>query len=145
MWDILQFNVSTDSETEGRGLLHPSLAPTTMPPGPNNISNLDIIVTASPEVSVNTADGGQAVPMPLYRSPTTATAESLRNTSLRDRDRDRERDPLVAPVDSLMLNTPWLWADSSQFSGNMDEVEYHDSMPVVGDVEGSAWWNLGNL
>ncbi|KAL4973308.1 hypothetical protein BDW66DRAFT_162174 [Aspergillus desertorum] len=149
MWDILQFNVSTTSETEGQGLLHPSLTPAPISPSPNDIPNLDIIVTASPDVSVNTTDGGQAVPMPLYRSPTAATTESLRNTSLRDRDRDgdgdRERDPLVAPVDSLMLNTPWLWADSSQFAGNMDDVEYHNSMPVIGDVEGSAWWNLGNL
>jgi hypothetical protein len=49
-----------------------------------------------------------------------------------------------------MLNTPWLWADSTQFVGNLDEVEYHTTngapaLPVVGDVEGSAWWNLGNL
>ncbi|KAL4900071.1 hypothetical protein BDW74DRAFT_188646 [Aspergillus multicolor] len=156
MWDILQFNVSPDSEAAGhgagagvgQGLLHPSLAPPPPQPGANDISNLDIIVTASPEVSVNTTDGGQAVPMPLYRSPTAAAAETLRSTSLRDKERVSEsvRDPLVAPVDSLMLNTPWLWADST-FGGNMDEVEYHGAMqvPVVGDVEGSAWWNLGNL
>ncbi|KAL4914515.1 hypothetical protein BDW62DRAFT_190270 [Aspergillus aurantiobrunneus] len=135
MWDILQFN-ATDQSSGSEGLLHHSLTPTSVTTGANEISTLDIIVTASPEVSVNTADGGQAVPMPLYRSPTTATTESLRNTSLRD--------TLVAPVDSLMLNTPWLWADSTQF-GNMDEVEYHSSAPVVGDIEGSAWWNLGNL
>ncbi|KAL4881651.1 hypothetical protein BJY04DRAFT_207430 [Aspergillus karnatakaensis] len=135
MWDILQFNVS--DETPGsEGLLHRSLVPTAMVTGAQEVSNLDIIVTASPEVSVNTTDGGQAVPMPLYRSPTTATAESLRQTSLRDN--------LIAPIDSLMSNTPWLWADSAQFA-NMDDVEYNNAAPVIGDVEGSAWWNLGNL
>lgn len=144
MWDILQFNVADHSS--GEGLLHHSLTPTTTPPGPNELSTLDIIVTASPEVSVNTTDGGQAVPMPLYRSPTTATAESLRTTSLRD--------PLVAPVDSLMLNTPWLWAAESGI-GNMDDVEYHGNgngtngsnsgALAPGEIEGSAWWNLGNL
>ncbi|RDW72671.1 putative C6 transcription factor [Aspergillus mulundensis] len=169
MWDILQFNVSPDSDSsddrlQSQGLLHPSLSPPALAQGAPDISNLDIIVTASPEVSVNTTDGGQAVPMPLYRSPT-AVAETLRGTSLRDtgtgKEREREsvsvsvsavRDPLVAPVDSLMLNTPWLWADST-FGGNMDEVEYHGpaatatgmQVPIVGDVEGSAWWNLGNL
>ncbi|KAI9367762.1 hypothetical protein BJX61DRAFT_526975 [Aspergillus egyptiacus] len=134
MWDILQFNVT--DQTDNEGLLHPSLIPTSITSGANEVSNLDIIVTTSPEVSVNTTDGGQAVPMPLYRSPTTATTESLRNTSLRD--------ALVAPVDSLMLNTPWLWADSAQFT-NMDDVEYHSSASMVGEIEGSAWWNLGNL
>ncbi|KAJ0423520.1 hypothetical protein BJY00DRAFT_321655 [Aspergillus carlsbadensis] len=153
MWDILQFNVSNQASGPGGGtgngtenLLHPSLTPPQPTPGPNEAtsSTFDVLVTASPEVSVNTTDGGQAVPMPLYRSPTAATAESLRTTSLRD--------PLVAPVDSLMLNTPWLWADSTQFVGNLEEVEYHangnsgaPALPVVGEIEGSAWWNLGNL
>ncbi|KAL2870911.1 putative C6 transcription factor [Aspergillus lucknowensis] len=167
VWDILQFNVadsSSSSSSSGQGgesLLHPSLAPTSATLGAADLSTLDIIVTASPEVSVNTADGGQAVPMPLYRSPTTTTttttaaaaAESLRtgssSTSLRD-------NALVAPVDSLMLNTPWLWADSGPFGGNMDEVEYQNqnqnhgpgsatAVLGLGEVEGSAWWNLGNL
>ncbi|KAL4945532.1 hypothetical protein BDV06DRAFT_26505 [Aspergillus oleicola] len=133
MWDILQYNVTDESGRET--LLHPNLTSAFASTPVNEASTVDIIVTASPEVSVNTTDGGQAVPMPLYRSPTAATAESLRTTSLRD--------PLVAPVDSLMLNTPWLWADSTQF-GNMDDVEY-SSAPMVGDIEGSAWWNLGNL
>lgn len=153
MWDILQFNVadkSPQSQSRRDALLHPSLLPSSTIPDPTEVSNLDIIVTASPEVSVNTTDGGQAVPMPLYRSPTTATAESLRTTTLRD--------PLVAPVDSLMLNTPWLWADSTQFGPGpgpgpgpgMDDVDYQQSQnqsqaPVVGEIEGSAWWNLGNL
>ncbi|PYH43005.1 putative C6 transcription factor [Aspergillus saccharolyticus JOP 1030-1] len=160
MWDILQFNVTGSDnhhhhQPAGGSLLHSSLCPPSTATAACPVSNLEIIVTASPEVTVNTTDGGQAAPaMSLCcrppnaspsPSPTAATAESLRNTSLRD--------AVVAPVDSLMLNTPWLWTDLAPAGGQLggggsanleEEIEYPNAL-AVGEVEGSAWWNTGDL
>ncbi|GAD93705.1 fungal specific transcription factor [Paecilomyces variotii No. 5] len=140
MWDILQFNCTDRSSQEipNSSILHPSLTPAGNGESAEENSILEIIVTTSPEVNVNTADGGQAVPLPLYK--TTASASSISDRSSNNGSRDR----LIAPIDSLMFNTPWLWADSAQF-GDVGDIGYHSSAPSMGDIEGSAWWDLGNL
>lgn len=140
MWDILQFNCTDRSSQEmsNSSILHPSLIPARSSESAEENSILEIIVTTSPEVNVNTADGGQAVPLPLYK--TTASASSTSDRS----DNNASRDRLIAPIDSLMFNTPWLWADSAQF-GDVGDIGYHSSAPSMGDIEGSAWWDLGNL
>ncbi|GLB11926.1 hypothetical protein AtubIFM57258_009200 [Aspergillus tubingensis] len=139
MWDILQFNV-TDRSAGGRAdgrLLHSSLAASAAGQGSEEDSTLEVIVTTSPEVTVNTADGGQAVPLPLYRTPATSKANAAATSIMRD--------TLVAPIDSLMVNTPWLWADSAPLGDMESSLGYANSGPGGGDAEFSSWWNLGNL
>ncbi|KAJ9199183.1 transcriptional regulator family: Fungal Specific TF [Paecilomyces variotii] len=138
MWDILQFSCTDkySQATSNSSILHPSLIPGGASESSEENSVLEIIVTTSPEVTVNTADGGQAVPLPLYKTTTSSTSDRSGNNTSPDR--------LIAPVDSLMFNTPWLWVDSAQF-GDVSDIGYHSSAPAVGDIEGSAWWDLGNL
>ncbi|OOF98450.1 hypothetical protein ASPCADRAFT_142691 [Aspergillus carbonarius ITEM 5010] len=139
MWDILQFRCADQSAegiSDGR-LLHPSLAMAMVGQGSDEASTLEVIVTASPEVTVNTADGGQAVPLPLYPTPATSKGNAGGKATVRDR--------LVAPIDSLMVNTPWLWTDPAPL-GDMDgSLGYDSAGPAIGDAEFSSWWNLGNL
>ncbi|GIK07275.1 hypothetical protein Aspvir_002933 [Aspergillus viridinutans] len=144
MWDILQFTCSDDSypAVPSGSLLHPSLSASATRDDAEESSTLEIIVTTSPEVTVNTADGGQGVPMPLYRAPgSSKDGDTSPATAPRSMP---PSDAVVAPIDSLMLNTPWLWADPAPF-GDVDDLDYSTSTAAVGDVEGSAWWNLGNL
>ena len=139
MWDILQFRCADQSAegiSDGR-LLHPSLAMAMVGQGSDEASTLEVIVTASPEVTVNTADGGQAVPLPLYPTPATSKGNAGGKATVRDR--------LIAPIDSLMVNTPWLWTDPAPL-GDMDgSLGYDSAGPAIGDAEFSSWWNLGNL
>ncbi|RAK95220.1 putative C6 transcription factor [Aspergillus ibericus CBS 121593] len=139
MWDILQFHC-TDQSAEGISdgrLLHPSLAMAMVEQGSEEASTLEVIVTTSPEVTVNTADGGQAVPLPLYPTPAKSKGNAGGNVMARDR--------LVAPIDSLMVNTPWLWTDAAPLGDIDGSLGYDSTGPAIGDAEFSSWWNLGNL
>lgn len=147
MWDVLQINCRHDSQSpdsslssNGGGLLHPSLTPPvtqdSLEEGP--ASTLEVIVAMSPEVTVNTADGGLAAHMPPQTSTPSSASVSPASTSM-------PQDKLLAPADSLMLNTPWLWADPAQFvdTENMGFNESESSLP---NLEGfSTWWDFGNL
>lgn len=141
MWDVLQVNCAPErQDVSSGGLLHPSLTPTVSrgTTEESSSSTLEIIVAMSPEVTVNMADGGQAAHIPPNRKTTTAMSAP---TSPGDIDL---QDKLHAPVDSLLLNTPWLWSDPSQFV-DMDNG-YQDSEPTLGNLEGfSTWWDFGNL
>lgn len=129
MWDILQFNCNVDAR-EGRtdGLLHPSLAPTVAPDEVEETSTLEIIVATSPEVTVNTADGGQTAPVSSYKTPFRSAPEEPPQNS-------GSSDIWVAPIDNLMINTPWLWADPSQFV-DIGDIPYNDLGPSIGDFDG---------
>src|SRR3569623_417238 len=102
MWDVLLINCSPSmEEAPYAGLLHPSLAPVNLRDDKDTSSStLEVIVAMSPEITVNTADGGSAAHMPPD-IPRVASASSTPNTAFGDK--------LVAPADSLMANTPWLW------------------------------------
>ncbi|KAJ5151318.1 uncharacterized protein N7482_010570 [Penicillium canariense] len=147
MWELLQINCTpTSPETSAAGLLHPSLNPAVFPEDIDNPSStLEIIVAMSPEITVNTADGGSAahVPPSLPRiSTATATATTTAPASPAS---TAPGDKLVAPADSLMANTPWLWADPSQFI-DMDNLGYPESESTLGNIDGfSTWWDFGNL
>ncbi|KAJ5084915.1 transcriptional regulator family: Fungal Specific TF [Penicillium alfredii] len=139
MWDVLQVNcIPEHHETSSGGLLHPSLTPAVAreeSEGP--ASTLEIIVAMSPEVTVNTADGGQTAHMPPHLTHIRSAPASPGSMALGDK--------LVAPADSLMTNTPWLWTDPSQFV-DMDNIGYQDSDSALGNIEGfSTWWDFGNL
>ncbi|KAH1391303.1 hypothetical protein KXW40_005949 [Aspergillus fumigatus] len=136
MWNILQFTCSDDSypAVPSGSLLHSSLSASATRNDAEESSTLEIIVTTSPEVTVNTADGGQGVPMPLYRAPNSSKDS---NTSPATAPQSMPPpDAVVAPIDSLMLNTPWLWADPAPF-GDVDDLDYSTSAPAIGDIE--AW------
>ena len=139
MWDVLQINCSPSIEEEPTaGLLHPSITPLTLPEyNDSGSSTLEVIVAMSPEITVNTADGGSAAHMPPNTIPRVASAPTSPGTAFGDK--------LVAPADSLMANTPWLWADPSQFV-DMETLGYPESESTLGNIDGfSTWWDFGNL
>lgn len=140
MWDVLQINCKPKPhEVSTGGLLHPSLTPTvsTEEADDSPTSTLEVIVAMSPNVTVNTADGGQAAHMPPNLARTSAANYSP-DLGLGEK--------LLAPADSLMTNTPWLWADPSQFVDLENSVGYADSESAFGNIEGfSTWWDFGNL
>ncbi|KIX00101.1 uncharacterized protein Z518_10238 [Rhinocladiella mackenziei CBS 650.93] len=135
MWDILQFNCIADPrEIPTAGLLDASLSPTITHGDENENSTLEIIVATSPEITINTADGGQDAPILSYRAPVSSGPESSQKTV--------SDEVSVEQADSLTLNTtPWLWADPSQFLN----MGYHDSQPAIGDTKGAAWWEVENF
>lgn len=141
MWDVLQVNCGPEpQDLSAGGLLHPSLTPAASRGDreESSASTIEVIVAMSPEITVNTADGGLAAHMP----PHMARAASNRGGSPGN---GEIQDKLVAPADSLMLNTPWLWADPTQLVDveNMNYNEPESSLPAI---EGfSTWWDFGNL
>ncbi|KAH8809401.1 hypothetical protein F5884DRAFT_734516 [Xylogone sp. PMI_703] len=138
MWNILQYDCNNNSQEILTGsLLPPSATPASDGQDIDDNSTLEIIATTSPEVTVDTADGGQAVPMPVYRATSSSAVDTPRMTAFQDR--------LIAPTDTLMFSTsPWLWADGTQFN-NVENMSYLDSEINPSDTAGSAWWDLGNL
>jgi hypothetical protein len=140
MWELLQINCTpTSQETSFTGLLHPSLSPAVFPEEVENPSStLEIIVAMSPDITVNTADGGSAAHMPPTLPPRVAPAPASPASSTAG-------EKLVAPADSLMANTPWLWTEPPQFI-DMDSLGYPESESTLGNVDGfSTWWDFGNL
>ncbi|KAJ5895010.1 hypothetical protein N7495_006701 [Penicillium taxi] len=144
MWDLLQVNCSPSSyENATGGLLHSSLTPVAIPEEmENSTTTLEIIVAMSPEVTVNTADGGSAAhvpPKPRCRPLATSLPASPASTA------EDLVEKLVAPADSLMANTPWLWADHSQYV-DLENLGFAEPESTLGNVEGfSTWWDFGNL
>lgn len=139
MWDLLQINCTpTSRDMSTAGLLHPSLTPAACPDDTENSSStLEIIVAMSPEITVNTADGGSAAHLPPNMPRMSSAPVSPASSSLGDK--------LVAPADSLMANTPWLWTDPSQFV-DLENIGYPDPETALGNIEGfSTWWDFGNL
>ncbi|CAG7931971.1 unnamed protein product [Penicillium olsonii] len=142
MWDVLQVNCKPKPhEISTGGLLHSSLTPT-VPSDEGDESptfTVEVIVAMSPNVTVNTSDGGVTAHMPpTMPRKSSGSAQSSPDLGLGEK--------LVAPVDSLMTNTPWLWADPSQFVDMENNVGYLDSESNFGNIEGfSTWWDFGNL
>lgn len=140
MWDVLQVNCGTESQgVSSGGLLHPSLTPAAFREEREEspASTIEVIVAMSPEVTVNTADGGLAAHMPPHRCSASSDITSPGSSAVQDK--------LVAPADSLMLNTPWLWADPAPFV-DMENMAYNESESSLPAIEGfSTWWDFGNL
>ncbi|KAB8211813.1 hypothetical protein BDV34DRAFT_184326 [Aspergillus parasiticus] len=136
MWDLLQINCMPEPQEMSGGLLHPTLIPAISRDDTGESScTLEVIVAMSPEVTVNTADGGQAAHM----QPSVTNMSSVQSSP----DSLAFADKVVAPADSLMMNTPWLW--TGQFP-DMDNMDYQEPESGMGNVDGfSAWWDIGNL
>ncbi|KAF5008247.1 hypothetical protein FDECE_5483 [Fusarium decemcellulare] len=133
MWGVLQFKTADLQGTCSSTLLHQSLCPTD-PEQDMQQSTLEIRVAVSPpEVTIDPVAGHNAG-LPPYRATTTVSPGGAAMGDL-----------VVAPTDSFMFNTPWLWADQSQFTG-IENTGYMVSDPSLGNAEGfSTWWNVGNL
>ncbi|CAG8138286.1 unnamed protein product [Penicillium salamii] len=142
MWDVLQVNCKPKPhEVSTGGLLHSSLTPTvhTEEGDESPTFTVEVIVAMSPNVTVNTSDGGVTAHMPpTLPRKSSGSAQSSPELGLGEK--------LVAPADSLMTNTPWLWTDPSQFVDMENNVAYPDSESNFGNIEGfSTWWDFGNL
>jgi hypothetical protein len=137
MWNILQFNCMTDSKgIPIVNLLHPSLSPSIPQDDEGENSTLEVDVATSPEIKVDTADGGQDAPSLSRRAPVSSTshpAEASRHTG------GVLYEATFEPTDNLTFNTtPWLYADPSQF------VSWLDSQ-TMSDTPGAPWWEGGTF
>lgn len=128
MWDILQFTCVSGSP----GIFTNDLAHA---PHHRDIleenSVLEIVVATSPEININTADGGQEAPTVSYKASVSPSGNPTH--------------PLISsePVplaDNLTMNTtPWLYEDSSQFTG-LGDIDLLDAQSEAGDENGMIWW-----
>ncbi|KAH6887621.1 hypothetical protein B0T10DRAFT_490102 [Thelonectria olida] len=133
MWEVLQFRFMADSqEIPSAGLLDASLTPTIAHEEVNENTTLEIIVATSPEISINTSNGGQEAPTLSYKAPTPSMGDSSWNTSYDEISAEQ--------TDSL---TPWLYADSAQFANaNIGDMGHHDSNQTMGE---DRWWEADNF
>ncbi|KAG6013626.1 hypothetical protein E4U43_007195 [Claviceps pusilla] len=135
MWNILQFNCTADSQQlASTGLLDASLASTVGREDKDETITIEIIVATSPEITVNTADGGQDAPTLSYKCTVDSSAGS----------REHAYNELSAEqADTLTFNTtPWLYADTFQFD-NMTDLVYQDARSRVGSNRERMWWDGG--
>ncbi|KEY64525.1 hypothetical protein S7711_03592 [Stachybotrys chartarum IBT 7711] len=134
MWGILQFNCMNETqEIATASLMNSSLTPSGSPETVDEASTLEIIVATAPEISINTADGGQESPTLSFKGPLHPAGGS-------SRDNDFNPDtPTMEQIDNLTFNTtPWLYADSAQL------VYTGGAGPFTSD-QGNAWWEGGNM
>ncbi|KXH30430.1 hypothetical protein CNYM01_00598 [Colletotrichum nymphaeae SA-01] len=145
MWEILQFNSTTDcQEIPTAGLLDASLTPAVPPVDTSDSSTLEIIVATSPEITINIADGGQEAPTSTYKRTHNVSSNPANSTATSSSSSSTSRaavfdPPTVEQIDSLTFNTtPWLYADPSQLVG-IGDMSYPQSEP------GNAWWEGENF
>lgn len=140
MWDILQFNCVADCEEIPPGdLLHSSIAPHIPREDLGENSTLEIDVATSPEIKIDTADGGQDAPSLSRRAHVKPDqAEAPRQPIWNE--------PSFEQSDNLTFNTtPWLYADPSQFGG-LGDLGWLDTQSTMNDSEkGAPWWEGGSL
>lgn len=128
MWDILQFTCVSGSP----GIFTNDLAraPHRRDELEDN-SVLEIVVATSPEININTADGGQEAPTVSYKSSVSPSGDPTRPL--------HATEP-VALADNLTMNTtPWLYEDSSQFSG-FGDIDLLDAQSEGGEEGAMIWW-----
>ncbi|KAL3595881.1 hypothetical protein FPOAC2_10251 [Fusarium poae] len=140
MWKILQFSTGADSqELPTAGLLNQSLVPNSMHEGDNENVTLEIIVANAPEISINTADGGQEAPALSYK------AAPLSSSQGPDSAGDTVYDDIPVYDSITLCTSPWLYADSSQFV-NITDMSCDDPQHPTNDSNrGPAWWEGENF
>jgi hypothetical protein len=132
------------------GLLDTSLTPSITTQGMgDNSSTLEIVVATSPEISINTADGGQEAPTlsfksagPLMRdSPWNNNSNSNNNSNNNTNNNNNH----CRDEETLTFNfTPWLYADSTQLFNNGD-FGYDSHSSTNGDDRAGPWWEGENM
>ncbi|KFH47071.1 hypothetical protein ACRE_021170 [Hapsidospora chrysogenum ATCC 11550] len=147
MWEILQFKFADESpEGPTAGLLGASLTPSIAREEADENSTLEIIVATSPEITINTASGGQEAPTSTlsYKGPVPSPRGSPWNSSSNSNGGIRVENA-VEQTDFLSFNfTPWLYADSAQFV-NMEDMGYDGSQSSMNESRGMAWWEGENF
>ena len=152
MWEILQLNFNEDShESSLGGLLDKTLAPTMPQEVADESTTLEIIVATSPEITIDTANGGQEAPTKSFRGfipPSNRNSPWVSSQATRPNERPSE------PSDILTFNfTPWLYADSSQLTSMGDMGDFRigdmvgdnsDTQSVLGENRSKAWWEDEN-
>lgn len=141
MWQILQFNSTEHPQgNPTAGLLDSSLSPPCPEPEPDESSTIEIIVATSPEISINTANGGQEAPtFSSYKGPVPPPRDPSWNSVRSDKYVDQNHS------DPPSLNfTPWLYADSLQLA-NLGDMGYDESQGGMGENRGMAWWEGENF
>ncbi|KAI1437100.1 hypothetical protein GGR50DRAFT_686084 [Xylaria sp. CBS 124048] len=139
MWDILQFNCMADrKEIPTVDLLHPSLAPSIPQQDLGEHSTLEIDVATSPEIKIDTADGGQDAPSLSRRANVKPNqAEASRQAVWNE--------ATLEPSDNLTFNTtPWLYANPSQFV-SLGDLGWLETQSTISDTGGAPWWEGGTL
>ncbi|RWA14804.1 hypothetical protein EKO27_g298 [Xylaria grammica] len=138
MWDILQFNCVTDCEgIPTVDLLHPSIAPSIPREDLGENSTLEIDVATSPEIKVDTANGGQDAPSLSRRAHVKPNQAEAPGHSVWN-------EASLEPSDNLTFNTtPWLYADPSQFV-SLGDLGWLDSQSAETST-GAPWWEGGTL
>ncbi|KAI1429739.1 hypothetical protein F5Y12DRAFT_709740 [Xylaria sp. FL1777] len=137
MWDILQFNCVADCKgIPTVDLLHPSIISSTPEEDLGDNSTLEIDVATSPEIKIDTANGGQDAPSLSRRAHVKPSqAEASGQTVWNEASLEQS--------DNLTFNTtPWLYADPSQFAG-LGDLGWLDSQST--DTGGAPWWEGGAL
>lgn len=139
MWDILQFNCMTVSPINPSvDLLDASLTPAVSQEDFSECSLLEIVVATSPEITVDTTDGGQRAPL---ASASTTKPDTPRNMVWTETN--------LEPTDNLTFNTtPWLYADLSQFAslGDLGLLQAQAQSDLNDNrTPQQPWWEGGNF
>ena len=148
MWEILQFDFKEEPrESSLGGLLDKSLAPTAGKEVADESSTLEIIVATSPEITIDTANGGQEAPTQSFRGFIPPSSRNSPWSNPRGHERPGEHS------DILTFNfTPWLYADSSQLTNMGDMGDFgigdmggdSDNQSVMSENRSKAWWEDEN-
>jgi hypothetical protein len=137
MWEVLELACSNSTAIAAdKGLLHWTLAPIESPPNLNELV-FEVGCADSPDVNVDTSDGGQSAP-PMVISMTPVASLSYPGMAT----------PAVfqtLPTDALATNNAsgsLLW-DGNSFNTSIHSYDLQTG--ALGDMENSSWWDFGNL
>lgn len=136
MWEVLELACSNaTATTTGNSLLHWSLAPV------QSAKSLDEVVfevgcALSPDVNVDTSDGGQSAPICTTSAPASA---SLSYPGMAT---PSGVQTLSSDVLADTSSTSWLWDGRPS---SMSIHSYDVQTGALGSTEGTTWWDFGNL
>ena len=131
MWDLIHTACSnTMDDSSVIGVLHPNLAPKLRDTIKEELV-FEIICSGTPDIDVNTSDGGQTAPMMSISMAPPGDPEMVTSKDI----------PLL-PQEVPRPNISWLWTDYSNSIELGDRPS--DDLPSTG-IENSAWWDFGNL
>lgn len=123
------------------GLLHPSLVQSNWSLEESQPSSFEVQVAVSPDLKLDTTDGGQSAPISsgMGHRDFSADGSLALGDSQFSAGNDFEKDASVILKETFGnydSGTSWLWAEDMAYG----------SAPTVGsDFGGSSWWDNGNL
>lgn len=133
MWDVLRLACSNPTEPgNGNGLLHQSLKPT-LPIDDLNDVMIAVGIVHSPEVNVDTSDGGQSAPMASFSTSSTFNDQPVATTP------NGMQTLLSEPLNSNDPSIFWLWGG---IPSTLDIQNYDFPAGALGGLDR---WDMGNL